>query len=86
MSSNAKSGVIEVDFKQEHKENSTSKPEIASRLETESAKLAEKRRSLNKDDIQNKLQEAESKRKEILDEKVKTAKELEGTPKKPVAA
>jgi len=82
MSSN---GVIEVDFKQEHKENHGGKPEIASRLESESAKLAEKRRSLTKEDVDGKLAEAESKRKEILEEKVKTAKELEGTPKKQTA-
>jgi len=80
------SGVIEVDFKQEHKENHHGvKPDIASRLESESAKLAEKRRSLTKEEVDSKLAEAESKRKEILEEKVKTAKELEGTPKKQTA-
>jgi hypothetical protein len=73
--------VIEVDM---GKGGSTSKPEIASRLEEEGAKLKEKRMSLTKEEVQNKLQQAEANRKEVLEEKVKTAKELEGhpTPKK----
>jgi len=77
-------GVIEVDFKHEHKEHATSptKPDIATRLESESAKLAEKRRSLTKEEVQHKLDEAETKRKEHLEEKINTAKALEGTPKK----
>jgi len=80
--------VIEVDFKHhgEHKEStSPTKTDIANRLESESAKMQEKRRSLTKDDVQNKLNEAEIKRKEILEEKINTAKQLEGTPKKQTA-
>ena len=66
----------------EHKE--AGKPEIASRLEGEAAKLKEKRQSLTKEEVASKLQQAEQNRKEILDQKVTTAKELEGhhTPKK----
>ena len=66
----------------EHKE--AAKPDIVARLEEEGAKLKEKRQSLTKEEVATKLQHAEANRKEILDEKVKTAKELEGhpTPKK----
>ena len=73
--------VIEVDV---GKNGSASKPEIASRLEEEGAKLKEKRMSLTKEEVQSKLQQADANRKELLDEKVKTAKEREGhgTPKK----
>jgi protein-tyrosine-phosphatase len=83
--SSERAPVIEVDMKSaggEHKE--APKPEIASRLEEEGAKMKEKRASLNKDDLASKLQQADANRKEILEEKVKTAKELEGhhTPKK----
>jgi hypothetical protein len=74
--------VIEVDMKSggEHKDGG----KIASRLEEEGAKLKEKRQSLTKEEVASKLQQAEANRKEILEEKVKTAKELEGhpTPKK----
>jgi len=70
-------GVIEVDMKQHHGA-ADAKPEIATRLEQESEKLNEKRRSLTKDDLNKKLAEAESKRKENLEEKVQTAKKLEG--------
>jgi len=62
-------------MKQHHHD---SKPEIASRLQQESDKLNEKRRSLTKDDLNKKMAEADSKRKENLDEKVQTAKKLEG--------
>ena len=73
--------VIEVDM---GKHGSGSKPDIASRLEEEGAKLKEKRQSLTKEEVQSKLQQAEANRKAGLEEKVKTAKELEGhpTPKK----
>lgn len=73
--------VIEVDV---GKHSSPNKPDIASRLEEEGAKLKEKRQSLTKEEVQNKLQQAEANRKEVLEEKIKTAKELEGhpTPKK----
>jgi len=73
--------VIEVDI---GKHGSGAKPDIASRLEEEGAKLKEKRQSLTKEEVQSKLQQATNNRKEVLDEKVKTAKELEGhpTPKK----
>jgi len=77
----ASNGVIEVDFKAEHKEQ-TAKPDIASRLEQESAKLKEKRQSFTKEDVETKLQEAENKRNQQLQEKVEKAKELEGNPKK----
>ena len=72
--------VIEVDMGK----GSATKPDIASRLEEEGAKLKEKRQSLTKEEVQSKLQQAEANRKEVLEEKVKTAKELEGhpTPKK----
>jgi len=69
------SGVIEVDMKHHNHEN---KPDIANRLEQESERLNEKRRSLTKDEISKKMAEADSKRKEQLDEKVQTAKRLEG--------
>jgi len=70
-------GVIEVDMKQHHHSHD-SKPEIASRLEQESEKMNEKRRSLTKDDVIKKLAEADTKRKEQLDEKIQTAKKMEG--------
>jgi len=70
-------GVIEVDMKP-HNHSHESKPEIASRLEQESEKLNEKRRSLTKDDVIKKLAEADTKRKEQLDEKIQTAKKMEG--------
>lgn len=70
-------GVIEVDMKTHHHSHE-SKPEIASRLEQESEKLSEKRRSLTKDDVIKKLAEADTKRKEQLDEKIQTAKKMEG--------
>ena len=38
------------------------KPEIASRLEKESQELQKKRQSLSKDDVENKLKEAEERR------------------------
>jgi len=70
-------GVTEVDMKQ-HNHGADAKPEIASRLQQESDKLNEKRRSLTKDDLSKKMAEADSKRKEQLEEKIQTAKRLEG--------
>jgi hypothetical protein len=76
--------VIEVDMKSgaEHKDGG--KPDVATRLEEEGAKLKEKRQSLTKEEVASKLQHAEANRNQILEQKISTAKELEGhpTPKK----
>jgi hypothetical protein len=40
--------------------------------------MLEKRQSLSKEDIDQKLQEADQRRRESLDEKIQLAKELEG--------
>jgi len=69
-------GVIEVDMK--HHSSSEGKPEIAARLQQESEKLNEKRRSLTKDDLNKRMAEADSKRSQQLEEKVQIAKKLEG--------
>jgi len=73
--------VIEVDFKQ-HGGGSSDKPEIASRLEHQSAEMKEKRQSLTKEEVDQKLNAATQARAAVLEEKVKVAKELEGSPHK----
>lgn len=62
--------------------SSCRKPAIAEKLEAESRELLEKRHSLTKESIVEKLEAAGEKRQGILDAKVTTAKELEGHPKK----
>ena len=76
--------VIEVDMKSGSEHKDGGKPEVATRLQEEGAKLKEKRQSLTKEEVASKLQHAEHNRQQILDQKVSTAKELEGhvSPKK----
>jgi len=69
--------VIEVDFKHGGVSDSN-KPEIASRLEHQSAEMKEKRQSLTKEEVDQKLNAATQARAAVLEEKVKIAKELEG--------
>jgi len=84
LSNMSAAGIIEIDMKHNHESKSNEKPEIATRLEQESNKLKEKRQSLTKEEVQTKLADAEANRQAFLNEKIKTAKELEGhpTPKK----
>jgi hypothetical protein len=52
----------QVDFHENKQQAAGGKPSIASKLEKEAAELQKKRQSLSKDDVENKLKEAEERR------------------------
>jgi len=74
-----KSSASDYKFEDHLKSESSSsrKPAIAEKLENESRELLEKRQSLTKEAIAERLEAAGEKRQEILDAKVNVAKEME---------
>jgi len=73
------SSVSDYKFEDHLKSESSSsrKPAIAEKLEAEYRELLEKRQSLTKESIAERLEAAGEKRQEILDAKVNVAKEME---------
>jgi len=80
MSTKMSSGrtIQEVKVPDFHENKNAGKPAVAQRLEQESQGLKAKKSELTKDQIAKELQEAERRRQQLLNEKVDTAKQLEG--------
>jgi len=68
-----------MDFTDEYKSNASGrKPRLAQKLEQQSRQVIEKRRSLSKEEVEEKLRDAEERRQRELSKRVEVAKELEG--------